>query len=922
MTGAAIRAGILLVVLCFLVLAEWTIRNAARNDAFDASVRIAEAAGRIRRAIDKNRFFTSLSQMPGHRGGEDFFFSSLDAALGHHWNPDGPDPQEQVRVWRFGADGRLMDVQGSASETADIEVIWNAAVLKACQAEFKPISPDAGTTMKKGLKAAQRIFSPFMDLDGIWHASTFMLSARNAAQQEFRLAVVRNDSESSRDRSGWLGFLREDAIDPLFVERRIASALPFADVDYCAIQHRRRLLIPKTHCLTSTTWRSLGLVPDDNRTLTNRFGMFAAFRLPEGHILALGCRPGRAGSIPGWARLAAGCLCLLFAMTGGRGLAHIFTARQSSGLGLQAKIFAMFFLASLVPLGAFLLIGLSEAADSKDAARRFWSSRLLLNVDAANRRFKNHLESMQIDMSELARELEGQLAAGNQAGVRHILEEKTQGNFGICFTADGQALRKLSKRYYSSEFEKGVRTLGELLFMRIIETARGEPESPTRRERSIRLDASDILGDGHPMMQIIQAPGRIMRGNLFRREVITFWDLLQDARGRSIGALFVNLMIDDVANRVGKLLPGFDETNGVWTRLMIDSMLCPDNIGNSPDLVRMSLNVLGTGGDGEGVADVDGHRKLVAIRPSSFNSNAAFLSMMPYETVMTTFRRSSGAIFGGLILSLLPVVAIAFFLNRRIAGPIAALTKAGRRVAAGDDTVFLPVEGPTEISSLAASFNGMVEGLRQRERMRRYLSAAAWETSSGGATAEHVEVAVLSSDIRGFTTLSERHSAGEIVSLLNDYFTGMERVIRRHGGDVDRFIGDAITAVFCRRPGEGESEFCMRAVQAGIGMRSALDGFNAARNAAGTFTVENGIGIDVGVAVRGLVGAVEGRRDLSIVGNVVAGAAECEAASRFGTRTKVIVSSRVTGGLRTGFTWNRLQAPGLRADMFELERAS
>lgn len=943
-TGMVIRAGILLVMLCFLILAEWTVRNAARNETFDASVRLAEAAGRLRRATEKKRFFASLSQDLTNLSRAEYFYSSLATLLGHAWKPGGTDSEDLVRVWRFDPAGRLIDFHGSASEAADIENIWNGAILKSWQANGSSMTPDELRLMQRGQKAAQKKFSPFMSIETVWHASIFKCDMVSAAGHAFRLACVRDCfDEMDRSRAGWMSYLSESAMDPWFVERRIASALLFVDVDYCAIQHRGRLVIPKAHRLSGTSWRSLGLHPDDGRFLTTRFGTFAAFRLPGGHIIALGCRPGRIASIPGWVRLAAFAVCLAFALIGGREITRLLSSRQTpaqgaqasgshrdgravrggGGFGLQAQIFAMFFLASWVPLGTFLGIGLSEAADSKDAARRLWISRLFQRVESADRLFRNHLESLQSDMSELSWHLASSLAAGDHARLRRALNEKTQSGYSACYSADGRAWSKETKREWRSEdFSRKVRKLGELVFGKIIDEACGKPEKPFLNDRRITLDASDLLGETHPILFVLQSLGKIAKGEIFGREVSIFWDVLRDAAGQPLGVVFVSLTLDNAAIRFGTLLAALDQPDGVQTRLMFNSLLCPDNIGNSLDLFRMNSDVVGSGGDGGGLADVLGRRMLVAMRPSSLNGFAAFLSMMPYETILSTSRRRSEAIFGSLLLALLLVVGSAFFLNRRIAGPVGSLTRAGRRVAGGDDTVLLPVEGPTELSTLAASFNGMVEGLRQRERMRRYLSNAAWEASAGGSSAEQLEVAVLSSDIRGFTTLSERHSAGEIVSMLNEYFTGMERVIRRRGGDVDRFIGDAITAVFSRRPGEDETEHIRRAVHAGAEMRAALAEFNAARKAAGTFTVENGIGIDVGFAIRGLVGAVEGRRDLSIVGSVLSRAAECEAASRFGTATKIIVSSAVADRMRTGFVWRRLPVPESSAGVFELERLS
>lgn len=936
-TGTVIRAGILLVTLCFLVLAEWTVRSASRNETFDASIRLAESAGRLRRATDKKRFFVSLSQSEGGLPREVYFRSALAQALGRPWNPDDP-AGEQVRVWRFDPAGRLAGFHGPASEAADIESIWNGAILKAWQSNGASMTPVDLWMIQAGQKAAQKRFAPFMSIEEIWHASTFVCEGVGTDGQAVRIACVRDcGTEMDPTRAGWMAWLRESAMDPLFVERRIAAALPFVDVDYCAIQHRGRLVSPKTHRLRGTDWRSLALRPDDGRFLTSRLGTFAAFRLPEGHVMAIGCKPGRISSIAGWVRLAAYAGCLAFAFLGGRETARLLASRAqdtprssvdgalpggSGGIGLRGKIFAMFFLASWVPLGTFLGIGLSEAADSKDAAMRLWNSRLFRRVDSADRLFRNHLESLQSDMSELTRQLAGALAAGDHDGLRRVLNEKTQNSYGVCYGAGDRVWTKESRKWYSEEFAKGVRKLGELVFVKIIEAARGEPGRPSGGGHGITFDATDILGEGHPILFALQGRGKIVRGDVFNREVSIFWDLLRDAAGQTIGAVFVSLMIDNEAIRFGTRLASADEPDGIRTRLMFNSLLCPNNSENSRGLVRMSNDVSKSGGDGGGVTDVLGRRMLVAIRPSALNGFAAFLSMMPYETILNTYRHRSGAIVGSLLLALLPVVVSAFFLNRRIAGPVGALTAAGRRVAGGDDSVQLTVEGPAELSTLADSFNGMVEGLRQRERMRRYLSAAAWEASAGGVSAEKVEVAVLSSDVRGFTALSERYSAGEIVSMLNDYFTGMERMIRRHGGDVDRFVGDAITAVFTRQAGEDENGHIRRAVLAGVGMRTALAGFNAARRAAGAFTIENGVGIDVGSAVRGLVGAAAGRRDITIIGAVMSRSAACEDASRFGCATRIVVSAGTAGRLDSGFTWNRLAVPESPVEVYELEKVS
>ncbi len=904
------RAGILLVTVCFLLLAEWTIRDARRKDADEAAVKLVEAARRLGEATDEQRFFVGLAQDPEF-GRKATLHHALEIALGRKVPPGTDARVSGAHLWEFDGDGRLLTPGYPASQAADLEAIWNGVILKTWQNHRQTMTDAENEAMWAALKTAQRLFSPFIDLPDIWHASTFALRVTDGAGRGLRIGLLRKDIEWSRNRGGWLGCFPTDALDPLFQERRIAAVLGYTGIDFCAIQQGGRLTIPRSHLLQGRSWRSLGLNPDAARIRTVREGHFMAFRLPAGRTLGIGCRTGWAYALPGWLRWGAALACLVFAWKGGTSLAIALTASQDTGLGLRALVLAMFFLASLVPLGAILGFVLAAMTEAGISARRFWGSVLERRVESADRNLRNHVESMQIEMASMSRSLAAAAVEDDRTRLQELLNIEQHGFFGICFTADGKAWQKQVGRHVTKQFVDGVRKIGNLVFLRIVEEARGDAEGvEASGTRAIRLDATDVIGNGHPMLHMLQMPGMIVQGDLYGRTSLIYWSLLRDRPGKTVGASFVNLLIDDEIVRFGKRLAAMAEPGDVILRLMYNSMLCPDNSGNSEGLVRLSIDALRSQGDSEGVVDVGGVPMLTVANPSSIVPGACLLSWIPFERVRTSLRHQSWSILGSLLAALVPVAGVALILNRRIAGPIDALTRAGRRVTAGCDPALLPVEGPTELAELAASFNEMAEGLRQRERMRRYLSSAAWEAAFGGRSADRITVAVLSSDIRGFTSLSERYAAGEIVAMLNDYFTCMERVIRRHGGDVDRFVGDAVTAVFRPAPGEVEAEGCRRALRAAAEMRAALAGFNAARAAAGWFTIENGIGIDVGPAVCGLVGAADGRRDVTVVGPVVARAAECEAASRFGTATRIVATERVVRIMGPEFRWHRLSLPG------------
>jgi len=127
------------------------------------------------------------------------------------------------------------------------------------------------------------------------------------------------------------------------------------------------------------------------------------------------------------------------------------------------------------------------------------------------------------------------------------------------------------------------------------------------------------------------------------------------------------------------------------------------------------------------------------------------------------------------------------------------------------------------------------------------------------------EITVLFSDIRGFTTLSEKHTPEEIVSLLNRYFSLQVEIIFRHGGTLDKFIGDAIMA-FWGAPQE-DKQHAEHAVAAALEMEQSLLRFRAELGEEGK-DFDVGIGIHTGKAVVGFLGS-EARMDYTAIGDTV-----------------------------------------------------
>ena len=225
---------------------------------------------------------------------------------------------------------------------------------------------------------------------------------------------------------------------------------------------------------------------------------------------------------------------------------------------------------------------------------------------------------------------------------------------------------------------------------------------------------------------------------------------------------------------------------------------------------------------------------------------------------------------------LLNGLLIGALIGRTVGFPAGQLESRMREVSEGRLDVRARVFGVDTFGALATHFNEMVEGLQQRERIReifgRYVTRqVADEILSGRVPlgGQRTTATVLFADIRGFTRLSETLAPEEVVALLNEYLGAMVTCVLDGGGVVDKYIGDAIMALFGVPVSSGSPEQdAQAAVRCAIQMSLALDQLNARRVAAGGLPVELGIGVHTGEVVAGNIGIPE-RMEYTVIGDTV-----------------------------------------------------
>jgi adenylate cyclase len=262
------------------------------------------------------------------------------------------------------------------------------------------------------------------------------------------------------------------------------------------------------------------------------------------------------------------------------------------------------------------------------------------------------------------------------------------------------------------------------------------------------------------------------------------------------------------------------------------------------------------------------------------------ISQIPEELILEPAQDAKRQAFfiTGLVLS--GALFLIFLFSMTLTAPIEKLAQLIESVSKGnfDVKATAHVKSHDEVGDLAVAFDHMTEGLKERDKVKSLFSkfhgsSVAEDLISNdiGVGGQNKEVVVFFSDIRGFTSFSEKRNPEEVVAMLNEYFGVMVGIINRHGGVVDKFIGDAIMAIWgAPKASDHDSHKALRAC---IEMRRGLAELNEKRLARGEPAIMIGMGLHAGRAISGTIGSDE-RMEYTVIGNTVNTASRIEASTK------------------------------------------
>jgi class 3 adenylate cyclase len=388
-------------------------------------------------------------------------------------------------------------------------------------------------------------------------------------------------------------------------------------------------------------------------------------------------------------------------------------------------------------------------------------------------------------------------------------------------------------------------------------------------------------------------------------ETVSLVSILKNESGREAGNLEVAVRFDYLMEDIIKLgwwqsdMACLVDDSGVFLAHTEWMMKGRDRLGESNDPLELAIlkamkgNPFGTfRGSGYPPDKVAGFYRME-------RAPWAIILFAPGSKILAPIVRFRNYYALGGILSIVLMILLIRSVAGKMVRSIKGISQAAENVARGDYGTPLPQKSQDEIGQLVGSFNAMVQGLKERDFISntfgRYvdqdiakeLMSRPEATRLGG---QKREVAILISDIRGFTTISESLSPDAVIRMLNHYFSHMVEVIKERKGIIVDFFGDGVFAFFDPLDGPVEPAI-QRAIQCAMEMQHEMESFNREMAKQGLPELEMGIGLNAGQVVVGNIGS-EARAKYGIVGSEVNLTHRIQGVAKGG---EVVISSSIYG---------------------------
>lgn len=333
------------------------------------------------------------------------------------------------------------------------------------------------------------------------------------------------------------------------------------------------------------------------------------------------------------------------------------------------------------------------------------------------------------------------------------------------------------------------------------------------------------------------------------------------ALGFEVGSTFTRDFDDTLNGDVSVL---FRNAAGNW---QVSGSTLPPSL---PALLATSFH---TGSDDRSLLTLAGADYVTLTQPLNESGDVVAVLQRSLTEQMAPYRALQQRLFLIFALGMLVLVVALALLARNVTKPLQLLTQGARRIRSGDYGQTVDIPDRDEIGELAASFNAMASGLAEKERVRALLGKVVSPAIANELLGKHPElggeerdVTVMFTDIHGFTTMAEGLPPQQVLALLNDYFTMLGGVIEQHHGVVDKYIGDAVMALFGAPLPDPDA--VPHAVAAALAVKPALVRLNEALAARGLPPISMRIGIHHDRIVVGNMGSQE-RLNYTAIGDGV-----------------------------------------------------